>query len=223
MNAIRIAIVDDHPTLLMGLAALLGNDPHYAIVGTGEQAVDALALAEAHDPDLVLIDLSMPGDVFAVIRALATSHRRTRLLIFTAFADVALAVRAFDCGAHGFALKGSPARELHEAIAAVVAGHRYISPAITEKVQAALHQRDAFPRLSAREQQLVDCLLRGMTNREIADTLSLTEKTVKHYMTSVMNKLNAKSRLEVALEARRLGLDTQAIEEPARPDAPQAG
>lgn len=222
MSTIRIAIIDDHPTLLMGLAALLGGNPHYAIVGTGEQATDALTLADAHEPDLVLLDLSMPGDIFAIMRALASAHGRTRMLVFTAFADVALAVRAFDSGAQGFALKGSPARELHEAIAAVMAGHRYISPAIAEKVQSALHQRGAFPRLSGREQQLVDCLLRGMTNREIADALSLTEKTVKHYMTNVMNKLNAKSRLEVALQARRLGLDTRPIEEPAKPAASPA-
>jgi two-component system nitrate/nitrite response regulator NarL len=202
---LRLAIVDDHPTLLMGLAALLGSNSRYVIAGTGEQAADALVLAAAETLDVLLVDLSMPGDVFAVMRALSARYPTLRLLVFTAYADVGLAI--------SFVLKGSPVSELHDAIAAVAGGQEYVSPGFAERLHAALRERGSAPRLSLRERQLVDCLLAGMSNREIAGSLALTEKTIKHYMTNVMNKLNAKSRLEVALAARRLGLDSRSIEE----------
>jgi DNA-binding NarL/FixJ family response regulator len=213
VTPLRLAIVDDHPTLLMGLAALLGSDPRYVISGTGEQAGDALVLAAAGSLDVLLLDLSMPGDVFAVMRELCVTCPSLKLLVFTAYADVGLAIRAIDAGALGFVLKGSPASELHDAIAMVAGRQEYVSPCFADRLNAALRERGSAPRLSVRERQLVDCLLAGMSNREIAGCLALTEKTIKHYMTSVMNKLNAKSRLEVAVAARRLGLDGRSIEE----------
>lgn len=213
LSPLRLAIVDDHPTLLMGLAALLRSNSRYVISGTGEQASDALVLAAAQPLDVLLVDLSMPGDVFAVMRELSVRHPRLNLLVFTAYADVGLAIRAIDAGALGFVLKGSPVNELYDAIAAVAGGQEYVSPGFAERLHAALRERGSAPRLSERERQLVDCLLAGMSNREIAGCLALTEKTIKHYMTSVMNKLNAKSRLEVAVAARRLGLDGRSIEE----------
>lgn len=205
MSEVRLAIVDDHPTLLAGLAALLDGDPRYRIVGTGEQATDAVALLKGEMPDVMLLDLSMPGDIYSAIRTIADTPGAPRMLIFTAFADVNMAMRALEAGASGFVLKGSPVRDLHDAIAAASRGQRYVSAGFSEKLDAAMRNRDAT-KLSVRERQLVDCLLRGMSNRDIADALSLTEKTVKHYMTNVMNKLNAKSRLEVAVVAKRLGL-----------------
>ena len=213
MAPLRIAIVDDHPTLRMGLAAILASDPRYVIAGTGEQASDAVALAAAAPLDVLLLDLSMPGDIFAVMHSLSAEYPDLRLLVFTAYADVGLAIRAIDAGALGFVLKGSPASELHNALAIVSAGQEYISPAFADRLHAAIRERGGAPRLSPRERQLVDCLLAGMSNREIAGSLALSEKTIKHYMTNVMNKLNAKSRLEVALTARRLGLDNSPIEE----------
>lgn len=203
----------------MGLAALLGSDTRYVIAGTGQQASDALSLATAQPLDVLMLDLSMPGDVFAAIRSLSSTHPELRVLVFTAYADVGLAIRAIDAGALGFVLKGSPASELHDAIATVAVGQEYISPGFSDRLQAAMRERGGAPRLSMRERQLVDCLLAGMSNREIAGALALTEKTVKHYMTNVMNKLNARSRLEVAVAARRLGLDARSIEEEPAPAA----
>ncbi len=214
-DPIRIAIVDDHPALLMGLSGLLGNDGRYLIVGTGGTADEALELARTGQLDVLMLDLSMPGDAFATITEVAGFSPATKIIIFTAFAEVGLASRAIDAGAQGFVLKGRPLRELHEAIESVLAGNHFVSPGFSEKLYSEWHARGgrvaADPiRLSPREAQLVQCLMEAMTNRQIAAKLDLTEKTVKHYMTNLMNKLNVRSRLEVVLEARRLGVTVDA-------------
>ncbi|MBN9315713.1 MAG: response regulator transcription factor [Devosia sp.] len=209
---IRVALVDDHPTLLMGVSALFASDPRFTIVGTGLSATAAIDLVEAHEPDVVTLDLSMPGDVFTAIRSIVDTSPGTRVLIFTAYADVDLALRALDAGAHGFVLKGRPAEELFDAIDTVSKGALYISPDFSPKLLSGLRNRSrrekATVKLSPREQQLLDCLLEGMSNKEIARKLELTEKTVKHYMTNLMNKLKVKSRLEVVLAAPRLRAPT---------------
>jgi DNA-binding NarL/FixJ family response regulator len=210
-DRIRIAIVDDHPALLMGLSGLLGNDARYEIVGTGGSADDALELGRTAELDVLLLDLSMPGDAFATISQVVSLSPHTKIIIFTAFAEVGLASRAMDAGAHGFVLKGRPLRELHEAIDSVLEGSHFVSPGFSEKLYADWNSRGGRGapeaiRLSPREVQLLQCLMEAMTNRQIADKLKLTEKTVKHYMTNLMNKFKVRSRLEVVLEAQRLGV-----------------
>jgi len=214
-DPIRIAVVDDHPALLMGLSGLLGNDPRYTIVGTGGTADEALELGRTGRLDVLLLDLSMPGDAFATISQVVGFSPETKIIVFTAFAEVGLASRAMDAGAHAFVLKGRPLRELHDAIENVRAGGHFVSPGFAEKLYAEWHSHGGRGgveaiRLSPREVQLLQCLMEAMTNRQIADKLELTEKTVKHYMTNLMNKLKVRSRLEVVLEARRLGVGADA-------------
>jgi two-component system, NarL family, nitrate/nitrite response regulator NarL len=201
MPKVRIAIVDDHPTLLAGLSAIL-SDERYSIVGTGGTASDVLALA-GNSPDVMLVDLSMPGDVFAAIETVSAS---TTVVVFTAYAEVALATRAMDAGARGFLLKGRPVDELHAAIEATLTGQIFISRELSARVAPAPNadHRATPPQLSGRERQLLDCLFEAMTNKEIARKLELSEKTVKHYMTNLMNKLNARSRLEAVIAAGTL-------------------
>lgn len=207
---VRIGFVDDHPTLLMGMAALFAAQAQFELVGTETSADGAVTLARAHRPDVLTMDLSMPGNVEAAISAIVDASPATRIVIFTAYADVDLALRALDAGAHGFVLKGRPAEDLFEAIDTVRRGTLYISPDFSPKLLAGFRQRSRrerehnAARLSPRDQQLVDCLFEAKSNKEIARALNLTEKTVKHYMTNLMNKLRVKSRLEVVLAARRL-------------------
>jgi DNA-binding NarL/FixJ family response regulator len=206
---IRLAFVDDHPTLLAGLATIFATDPHFAIVGTGTSAAEALSLARDKLPDVMILDLSMPGDVFGMIDEISREIPTLKLVVFTAFANVDLALKALDAGAHAFVLKGRPADDLYDAIHAVRRGDLFVSPEFSQRVVAGFRNRtrteaSSAARLSAREQQLVDCLLEGQTNKEIARTLALTEKTVKHYMTNLMTKLQVKNRLEVVLAAKKL-------------------
>jgi len=203
-----IALVDDHPTLLRGIEALLTEDGRYAVVGTGATAAAIVELAVSLVPDLLIVDLSMPGDVFAAIEA-ATKASRSRLLVFTAFGDVDLAMKALDAGAQGLVLKGSPSEDLSEAIETVLNGELFVSPDFSKKLMAGFRHRSQRERefsaakLSARERQLVECLLEAKSNKEIARTLNLTEKTVKHYMTNLMNKLRVKNRVEVVLAVQK--------------------
>ena len=207
----RIGFVDDHPTLLMGMTALFAAYPQFELVGTESSADGAVKLASEQRPDVLTMDLSMPGDVGAAISAVVEVSPKTRIIIFTAYADVDLALRALDAGAHGFVLKGRPAEELFEAIEVVRHGTLHISSDFSPRLLAGLRQRSRREReqdaakLSPREQQLVDALFEAKSNKEIARELNLTEKTVKHYMTNLMNKLRVKNRLEVVLAIQRLG------------------
>lgn len=208
VTATRIAFVDDHPILLKGIASLFSADERYDIVGTGTSADEAVELAARVEPEILILDLSMPGDVFAAIRTIVESPAKTRIVIFTAFANIDLALKALDAGAHGFVLKGRPSEELFSAIGVVLSGELFVSPDFSQKLMAGFRNRSKRERemksakLSAREMQLVDCLLQAKTNKEIARTLQLSEKTVKHYMTNLMNKLKVNSRLEVVLAAQ---------------------
>jgi DNA-binding NarL/FixJ family response regulator len=159
-------------------------------------------------PDIMVLDLSMPGDVFGAIEEMSNEMTDLRLVVFTAFASVDLGLRAFDAGAHGFVLKGGPVDDIYDAIAAVRRGELFVSPAYSQQIISGFHTRrqreaDTSVKLSTRERQLVDCLLEGKTNKEIARALDLSEKTVKHYMTNLMTKLQVKNRLEVVLAMKQ--------------------
>jgi DNA-binding NarL/FixJ family response regulator len=206
-----IAFVDDHPTLLAGIASLFADDPRYTIAGTASSADGAVELAASDRPDIMTVDMSMPGDVFTAIRLIAERCPSTRVVIFTAYADVDMALRALDAGAHAFVLKGRPSEDLFAAIETVRSGGLFVSPDFSPMLIGGFRNRARRERehpaakLSAREQQLLQGLFEAKTNKEIARTLGLTEKTVKHYMTNLMTKLKVKSRLEVVLAAKRLG------------------
>jgi DNA-binding NarL/FixJ family response regulator len=105
----RLVVVDDHPALLKGLAGLIGADPRYSVVATGKTSEEAVALAGALNPDVMILDLSMPGDVFVAIEEITTRAPETKLVVFTAYANVDLALRAFFAGAAAFVIKGQPA------------------------------------------------------------------------------------------------------------------
>jgi DNA-binding NarL/FixJ family response regulator len=206
---IRLALVDDHPTLLRGLAAIFGSDPRYEVVATGGSADEAVAIAHRARPQILILDLSMPGDVFAAIDAITLASPTLKVVVFTAFANVDLALRALDAGAHAFVLKGRPSEDLNEAIESVLRGDLYVSPEFAPKLVTGFRNRSrretrATVKLSAREKQLIECLLEAKSNKEIAHTLQLTEKTVKHYMTNLMNKLKVRSRVEVVIAARSI-------------------
>jgi DNA-binding NarL/FixJ family response regulator len=200
--ALRIVLVDDHPALIRGLATLF-EGPDHEVVGRGDSARGLIELVRTHRPDMVITDLSMPGDIFGAIAEVTGSG--IPVAVFTAYADVGLALRALDAGALGFVLKGRPADDLYEALSALEAGRMYVSPDIAPDILAALKDRRSKEggqpgrQFSLRERQIIDGLLRAKTNKEIARELNLSEKTIKHYMTNLMAKLGAKNRLDVVL------------------------
>jgi len=189
------------------MQALFSEDPRVEIVATGSSAGDAEKIAAETTPEILIIDLSMPGDVYGAIRLISHRQRGTRIIVFTAYANIDFALKAFDAGARGYVLKGRPVDDLYDAIAAVSAGNIFVSPGLAEKLLEefpAARSKDYRPhtRLSHRETQIVESLLEGKTNRQIAIDLNLSEKTIKHYMTNLMTKLKVKNRLEVVRVAQ---------------------
>lgn len=219
---ISVAFVDDHPILLEGLVSLYSGKEDLLISAQGENAGDALKIAEEKRPDVLVLDLNMPGDTMATIDMIARNYHDTKIIVFTAASSIETAVRVLDLGVYGYVLKGSTARDLHEAIKIVHGGNTFITPGFATKVilsmKAAEMRRKmrVQKRLSAREEQIVRYLMMGKTNREIAGMLDISEKTVKHYMTLLMQKLDARNRLEVVLAAQKLeGAADTAVGEPS--------
>lgn len=211
--AIRLALVDDHPKLLAGLAAILAADGRYEIVATGGTAGEAVAIASEAKPDVMIIDLSMPGDIFAAIEAMALEAPALKLVVFTAFANVELALRAHDAGAQAFVLKGRPTNDLFDALDAVGRGELYASPEFSPRLREGFRNRSRTPRsaqasFTAREQQIADRLLLAQTIEEVALGLELTDKTVRHYIVGLKRKLGAKSRLELVQAIQAVASDT---------------
>jgi DNA-binding NarL/FixJ family response regulator len=204
-----IAIVDDHPLLAEGLAAVLGRYDHLRVIATGNKADDILDIIDDYGPDIILVDLNMPGDALGSVEQVRARACSTKLIVFTASTSTDHAVSALAAGAAGFVLKGSQAAELVEAIDAVCRGEVFITPSFAAKVIGALQAKEAEKRaaeqlkLSVREEQIVRLLLCGKQNREIAAALTLSEKTVKSYMSNLMAKLHARNRLEVVIAAQK--------------------
>ncbi|MBB3458983.1 DNA-binding NarL/FixJ family response regulator [Rhizobium sp. BK313] len=177
--------------------------------------MDALRIAEEHRPDVLVLDLNMPGDAIAAIEVIIRNYHSTRIIVFTAASNIDTAIRVLDLGVNGYVLKGSTARDLHEAIRIVHSGNTFITPGFATKVilsmKAAEMRRktQVQKQLSAREEQIVRYLMMGKTNREIARMLDISEKTVKHYMTLLMQKLDARNRLEVVLAAQKLDVSPE--------------
>lgn len=211
VEKISVACVDDHPVLLEGLQSIISETGKYSVVASGKCSSDAVEIANRAKPQVLILDLNMPGDVFHAIGVIREASPATRILAFTASAAIDHAVRALDAGATGYVLKGSNDEELMQAIEAVVAGETFITPSFASKVIAALRDVSAQGsaarkiKLSVREDQIVRLLLLGRTNKEIAQKLKISEKTVKHYMSLLMQKLQARNRVEVVLAAQELG------------------
>lgn len=202
---IRIVVADDHPLFREGVVHSLGVDPSFVVVGeasTGEEAV--LRVAELK-PDLVMLDISMPGiGGIEAARAIAASAPGVRIMMLTVADGEASLLAALKAGAHGYVLKGVAARELRAITRRVADGEAYVPPALAAELlseMSAPRGRDPFADLTEREAEVLGLLSEGLGNREIGERLSISEKTVKHHMSSILGKLQVRSRTEAALIA----------------------
>jgi DNA-binding NarL/FixJ family response regulator len=206
---VTIVIVDVHPLMINAIHSLLNRTPGFQVVGSGMTAYDLVELCKRIRPQVAVVDLSIPGDVYSAIENVIKISPSTKVVAFTAATGVDSAIRALDAGASGYVLKGSDTVELIQAISSVQAGGTYITEDFADRVIAGL--RDASVRrkaaqaviLSIREQQIVRLLMNGKTNKEIARAIKISEKTVKDYMTALMQKLQVRNRLEVVIAAQK--------------------
>jgi two-component system, NarL family, nitrate/nitrite response regulator NarL len=211
---IRIAVVDDHPLLRDGVVGTLraaGMD----VVGVGACAADAMRLAGEQGPDIMLLDISMAGGGVDAARAIAQAHPRVKTMMLTVSEREDDVIAAMEAGARAYVLKGIGGPELLATIRAVGNGETYIAPQIAARALSRV-QRQTQSRgptkaktleseLTLREEQIMGQVAQGLTNKEIALNFSLSEKTVKHYMTSVMQKLQVRNRVQAVLALQKQG------------------
>lgn len=210
-DSIRILIADDHPLFREGVAQSLAGEPGFTVVGQAGSGEEALALVGDLLPDVLLLDVTMPGDGGVVTAGkVATSWPVVRIMMLTVSEDQDTLMAALKAGARGYVLKGVTARELANAVRVVAGGDIYISPALAGgilfELTANKQEEDPLTALTNREREILSLVAEGLTNREIGDKLHLAEKTIKHYMTNVLQKLHVRSRVEAALLAQKHGL-----------------
>lgn len=205
-SLIRIVIVDDHPLLREGVANTLRKRPDLKVVEQGGSAEEAKAIAARVVPDVLLMDVDMPGDTFAAVRTIADQLPEVKILMLTVSESVEDAYSALEAGAKGYVLKGISGPDLVKAIRSVAAGDIYITPEFEKKLLSNFRKREAegkIIQLTFREEQVIREVSNGLTNKEVAGKLAISEKTVKHYMTCVMQKFNARNRVEAVAALRR--------------------
>jgi DNA-binding NarL/FixJ family response regulator len=202
---IRIGIVDDHPLLREGVANTLKRRPDIQVVEQGASADDAREIAQRARPDVMLMDVNMPGDVFATVRFIATELAGVKVMMLTVSESESDAFLALEAGASGYVLKGVSGPQLVEAIRAVARGETFISLELADKLQSNSKKHEAQVQkfdLTPREEEVIREVSKGLTNREVATKLLISEKTVKHHMGCVMQKLNARNRVEAVTVLR---------------------
>lgn len=209
----KVLVVDDHPLFIDGVRAALTGAPGLEVVAEAHTLAEARALVDQHEPDVVLMDLSLPdGSGIDATRELVAQHPGVRVLVITMSADDDAVVAAMRAGARGYVVKGAGRADLISAVTTVAAGGAVFSPAIAERLGAffsglaAQPGRELFPQLSEREREVLDLVARGYDNRRIAATLFLSDKTVRNNVSTILTKLGAVDRAEAVLRARRAGL-----------------
>jgi DNA-binding NarL/FixJ family response regulator len=203
----RVLIADDHGVVREGLARLLPTADDIEVVGTARDGAEAVSLYEEHQPDVVLMDLSMPGvDGIEATRRLMTERPDSRVVVLTSFSDRERILDALDAGAVGYLLKDAEPDELLRGIAAAARGESPLAPKAAKAVLTARAESRPAAELTAREQEVLGLLAEGLANKQIARRLGIAEKTVKAHLTSVFQRIGVTDRTQAALWARSHGI-----------------
>jgi DNA-binding NarL/FixJ family response regulator len=210
-DKIRIVLVDDHPLFREGVAYTLRTEPAFEVVGLGENLDQALQLVADLKPDIILLDVNIPGGGIQTAGLIAAKYPQTKIIMLTASSEDDDLVKALKAGAAGYILKGVAARELIGIVRAVQNGEGYVTPSLAATLlsEMAGGQRSSKPaaspldELTGREREILEQLALGLSNREIGEHLNLSEKTIKHYVTSVLQKLHLRNRVEAALMVQK--------------------
>src|SRR5512140_654549 len=208
-DKIQIVIIDDHPLFRDGVVNTLNAESDFEVVGEGASADDAIRLTLDLLPDLVLLDLSIPGGGLNAAQVIAHRVPVTKIVILTASESEEDLMGALKVGARAYILKGVAARELVRIVRSTYAGEAYVTPTLAASLLSEMTGRASGTRapsnpldeLSGREREILELVAAGKSNKEIGYELHLTEKTIKHHMTNILQKLQVRNRVEAALLA----------------------
>lgn len=213
MERLRVLITDDHPLFRQGLRTALQSAEDIEVIGEASTGREAISLAETLQPDVVLMDIQMPGNNgIEATRAIVETSPAIRVLVITMFQDDASVFTAMRAGARGYVLKDAEKEDILRAIRAVGKGEAIFSPAIAGRVIDFFSRanraapREAFPTLTEREREILQLLAQSYSNADIARELILSQKTVSNYLSNIFGKLQVADRAEAILRARQAGL-----------------
>ena len=211
---LKILLVDDHEVVRLGLKALLSNYPKFEVVAEAGSADEAVLRAKEYKPDVVVMDIRLPGrSGIEATREITQLLPETKVLILTSYAEDELLFDAIDAGAYGYVLKQIGSDDLVHALDAIGRGEALLDPTLTQKVFKRVREasrkatNEAFASLTDQEIRILALISGGKTNKEIAADIFLSDKTVRNYVSSILSKLNMKTRAEAAVFAVRHNID----------------
>lgn len=206
LKTLRVLVVDDHEVVRQGLVALIGRRDGFDVVGEAGTVAEAIEGARRHQPDLVIMDVRLPdGSGIEACREIREEFPETRIVMLTSYPDEEAVLSAIVAGASGYLLKQIRGRDLVAALETVGRGESLLDPAVTEKVLARIRkiatgseEADELSQLTSQERKILELVAAGMTNKEIAAEVFLSDKTVKNYVSSILAKLNLERRAQAA-------------------------
>lgn len=213
MSPIRLILADDHVMLRQGTLVMLAREPDLTVVGEANDGAEAVRLAETLRPDVVVMDVRMPGmNGIEATRQIRARLPSVQVLVLTAHDDDEYVFALLEAGANGYLLKTAPVSELVKAIRIVASGESAMAPSIVRKLvnrvsgRKAAQPDDEFEALTGREMEVLKLLAQGMTNKQIADTLIISDRTVQTHLSNIFGKLGVNSRTEAILIAMKRNL-----------------
>ncbi len=220
--SIRIAVVDDHPLMREGIVNTFQREAGFEVVGEGQSADEAVAIAEQQLPDIMLVDINMPGGGLSALERIGANCPAVAMIVITVREDDDTVAQALQRGARGYLLKGIGGTDLVRTVRAIASGESYITPTLASRllrIDSGSPAAETKPNvrqvaLTTREQQILQRIAKGLSNKEIGNDLSLAEKTVKHYVTNILQKLQVRNRVEAALLASKSDLIAPPVDTP---------
>lgn len=211
MEQIQIVVVDDHPVLREGLSAVLNTQPDFRVISEAESGAEAVEIIVELRPDVVMLDLEMPEmDGVETLKRLREHNPDIRVIVFTAFDTDERILAAIQAGAQGYLLKGAPRDQIFEAVRVVHSGDSLLQPVVASKLLRQMSQTsestETFVSVTPRGLDVLRPLARWLQNKEIAEELGITERTVKFHVGSILNRLGAGNRTEAVTRAVQKGL-----------------
>jgi len=219
-DAIGVAVIDDHPLFREGVIQVIRGSKFFKVVGEGATADDAVRIAKGTLPDILLLDVNLPGGGIQAARAIARACPTVKTIMLTVSEQEDHFTQALQAGVRGYILKGTTGAELLNGLYVVSRGQSYVTPGLVARLLTLLRRPQPAPvpnhhvaDLKERERQILDHVARGLTNKEIGNQFSISEKTVKHYMTIIMQKLNARNRVEAVALHRKTSEGVGSVDE----------